>query len=182
MARDLILKALARLGACVEWEGPIEVLLIGGAAGIITGQLSSDRTTGDCDVISYSPPEAMQAAETAATQVAGELGLPLGWLSSEARQLDILPDGWRRRRRHAGTFGKLCVYAIGRRDLLATKFYANRPEDREDIRAMQPTAAELRFVRTYLTMLRVPSRQANLDQVDAATKTLAAFEVGLGHA
>ena len=176
MRRTHILKALAWLGDRVEWEQPVEILLIGGAAGMITGQLAPDRTTLDCDVIDYTPAEAMQAVGIAARRVAQELGLPEGWLSSQARQLNILPDGWRNRRQHVGSFGKLRIYAVGRLDLLATKCYANRPEDREDILAMHPTGEELSFVRTYLTMLRVPSRQANLDQVESALRLVAALK------
>lgn len=182
MPRNLILKALAHLGEELAWSRPIEILLIGGAAGMVTGQLASERTTVDCDVVDYAPAEAMQAVERAAARVAGEMGLPDGWLSSQARQLNILPDGWRSRRQHVGSFGQLHVYAIGRLDLLATKCYANRPQDREDIFAMQPTTGELEFVRTYLTMLRVPSRRANLDQVDAGLRLVDALQEGLGDA
>ena len=182
MQRDHILKALSRLGEQIDWERPIKILLIGGAAGMITGQLAPDRTTEDCDVIDCAPAEAMQVVERAARDVAGKMGLPDGWLSSQARELNVLPDGWRNRRQQVGRFGKLHVYAIGRLDLLATKCYANRPEDREDIFAMQPTAEELGFVRTYLTMLRVPRRQANLDQVDGALHLVAALQEGMGDA
>lgn len=182
MQRDSILKALTRLGEQFDWEKPVEILLIGGAAGMITGELPPDRTTEDCDVIDYTPAEAKLAVEHAARVVAGEIGLPDGWLSSQVRQLKVLPDGWRNRRQQVGLFGKLHVYAIGRLDLLATKCYANRPEDREDIFTMQPTAEELDFVHTYLTMLRVPGRHANLDQVDAALRLLAALREGVGDA
>ncbi len=179
MPRNLILEALAHLGRRLEWARPIEILLIGGAAGMITGQLAAERTTVDCDVIDYAPAEAMPAVEHAAARVARDMGLPEHWLSPQARPLDILPDGWRSRRQHVGSFGQLHVYAIGRLDLLATKCYANRPQDREDIFAMQPTAGELGFVRTYLTMLRVPSRRANLDQVEAALRLVDALQAGL---
>lgn len=50
------------------------------------------------------------------------------------------------------------------------KCYANHTQDREDVQAMKPTREELVFVRTYLNMLRVPSRKANLDQIQWAMK------------
>ena len=176
MARDDIIEALAQVGAHIQGDEAVEILLIGGAAGMIIGELPDQRTTLDCDVIDFVPADAQDKVEKAARQVAREMGLPEGWLSSQARQLNILPDGWRQRRVHIGTFGRLHVYAIGRQDLLATKCYANRPQDREDIHAMRPRADELALVRTYLNMLRVPSREANLDQVDAALRLVTALE------
>jgi hypothetical protein len=114
----------------------------------------------------------LQAAKT----VADECDLPTDWLNSQVSALNILPDGWHTRRVFVGQFGPLAVCACSRQDLLATKFHAGRPRDLGDIQAMAPTREELSFVRTYLTMLRVPSRQANLDQVARALKLLDAFE------
>ena len=176
MGQEEILKALSRVGELLDWPDSVEILLIGGAAGMITGQLAPDRTTLDCDVMHCSPAEAMQPVEDSAGKVAKEAGLPAGWLSSQPQQLDILPDGWRGRRKLVGKFGRLSVFAVGRSDLLATKFYANRAQDREDILAMKPTRDELAFVRGYLGMLRVPSRNANLDQVRSALRLLEAVE------
>ena len=171
-----ILRAINRTGELLQWNGPVEVLLIGGAAGMMTGLLSFGRMTHDCDLIRCEPEEAMQAIETAARIVAAEMGLPDDWFNAQSRQLDILPDGWRNRQKLVGKFGLLHVYAVGRLDLLAMKFYANRVHDRQDLRAMGPQREELTFVRTYLNMLRVPKRQANLDQVQSALRLLAVFE------
>jgi len=118
----------------------------------------------------------MGEVEEAARQAAKEMGLPANWLSSQAQQLDILPDGWRNRRELVGEFGALRVFAVGRADLLATKFYANRAQDREDILAMKPTRDELADVRAYLKMLHVPSRNANLDQVQSALRLVDAID------
>jgi hypothetical protein len=56
------------------------------------------------------------------------------------------------------------------------KFYANRPQDREDITAMKPSRDEIEYSRRYLHMLRVPSRQADLDQVVSAFQLADAIE------
>ena len=170
-----ILSHLARLGDILQFSEPVEIVLIGGAAGILTGQFSAGRVTRDCDVIRYVPNDAQEAVLVAARQVARENGLPEDWLNSKAMTLDILPDGWHVRKVPVGTFGQLHVVALSRQDLLATKFYAAFPRDVEDITAMAPTPKELRLVRTYLTMLRVPSRQADLDQVNHAMALLRAF-------
>ena len=127
---SILIRALSRTGKLLQTDGPAEILLIGGAAGMITTVLDGFRTTADCDVLRCHPPEAMSAIEQAARLAANELDLPTGWLSNQAERLDVLPDGWRGRRIYIGTWGLLTVYAAGRRDLLATKFYANRPQDR----------------------------------------------------
>ena len=176
MTPDIILGHLERLAELLEVDQPVEILLIGGAAGMLTGQFESTRTTADCDVINYVPAESQQAVIHAAKQVAAERNLPECWLNSQAMQLDILPNGWQARKEHIATFGELSIYALSRKDLLATKFYAGYVRDREDIQVMKPTPDELAFVRKYLNMLRVPSRNANLDGVQRALIYLDAIE------
>lgn len=68
------------------------------------------------------------------------------------------------------------IYAASRLDLLCMKFYANRPQDREDIMEMTPTAEEISYVRKYLDMLTLPARQADLDQIACAHKLLEIME------
>jgi hypothetical protein len=171
-----IRKYLQRLGEILSVEAEIEILLIGGAAGMLTDQFSPSRTTTDCDVIRYNPADSQERVLDAAKRVAAEYQLPEAWLNSKAMQLDILPDGWQFRKVHVDTFDSLKVYALSRKDLLATKFYAGHPRDVEDIDAMQPDADELAFAGTYLNMLRVPSRQANLDGVARGMMLLRAME------
>lgn len=91
---EKILGTLKGLSRRVQWDSPIEILLIGGAAGMLTGQLSPKRVTLDCDVMHYAPEEAQKAVLKAAHQVAAEQGLPENWLNSKAMQMNILPDGW----------------------------------------------------------------------------------------
>jgi hypothetical protein len=170
---------LTELGIRLGDTSPVEIVLIGGAAGILTGQLDETRVTTDCDVIRWFPARAQQTVLSVARKMAREKGLPENWINAQAMALDILPDGWHVRKVHIDTFGPLRVSCISRQDLLATKFYAGHPRDVEDITSMSPSADELAFVRTYLNMLRVPSRQANLDQVSSGMQLLAVFK-GLG--
>ncbi len=165
MAKPKILNMLRVLGEHLPPNTKIDIVLIGGAAGVLTEQLPLNRTTTDCDVMFYRPETAGDTILAAAQKVAAQEKLPVSWLNFEAMQLDILPHGWRTRQVHVADFGPLHVYAVSRRDLLAMKCYANHAQDREDVQVMRPTREELAFVRTYLNMLRVPSRQANLDQV-----------------
>ena len=171
-----VLKALKMVGELLDWPGQVEILLIGGAAGMVTGALKPDRTTGDCDVADYSPSGAASAVEQAAQAVAAKLKLPPKWFNDQARQLNVLPDGWRSRRQRIATYGKLTVYAASRLDLLAMKVFAHRLPDRHDIAAMHITRLEIEFVRKYLNMLKVPSRKADLDQVAAAEEYLRLLE------
>ena len=170
-----ILKALERTGRLLDWPDPVEILLVGGAAGMTTGLFDETRNTQDCDVMCCVPSEATNAIIEAATQVAQEMSISRTWLNTQVQQLNILPDGWHTRRQKVGDFGKLHIFAAGRLDLLAMKFYANRTIDREDIVMMKPRLDELAFVQTYLNMLRVPSRQADLDQVTAALRRVRAM-------
>ena len=172
-----ILDALKATAENMQWSGkPVEILLIGGAGAMLTGMLRSERVTQDCDVIDYQPHDGQEAVLTAAAKVATEKGLPEKWLNSKAMDLDILSDGWRSRRILIKKFDRLWIYGASRVDMLVMKFYANRPQDREDIFDMAPTPDELAKVRRYLDMMRVPSKQANLDQVVSAFKLLDAVE------
>lgn len=171
-----VLEALQKVGLLLDWPGRVEVLLVGGAAGMSTKLLGPSRTTKDCDIADFHPAEAAVAVERAAESVAEEMALPKDWLNDKARQLNLLPDGWRVRRKHVASFGKLEVYAASRLDLLAMKVFAHRAPDRQDLAEMRITSEEIEFVRKYLRMLRVPSRRADLDQVAAAEHYLRLVE------
>jgi hypothetical protein len=171
-----LLKALQLLGDLLDWPREVEVLLVGGFAGVITGVLPSERTTADCDVAKLDPAEATNAVKEAAAEVARKLGLRDDWFSDQVAHLNVLPDAWRSRRRAVGRFGKLHVYAVGRLDLLAMKVFAHRRLDRMDLDHMQMSADEADFVRKYLRMLKVPSRKVDLDQVQGAERYLKELE------
>lgn len=175
----MLLELLAELGRRANLAAGVELTVVGGSAGILTGQLSGGRTTTDCDVIRTEPPEEWDALRDLAARIAGERGLPDAWLSDRVSELDVLPAGWRKRRVHAGTFGRLRVLCAGRLDLLAMKAYAGRIQDRADFTDMRPTAGELGFVRRYLDQLRVPGRRANLDQIQSAVRFVDALEESL---
>ena len=54
-------QALSTLGKRFSYHTEVELLLVGGAAGMLTGLLPPARTTTDCDVIAYVPEDAMGA-------------------------------------------------------------------------------------------------------------------------
>jgi len=169
--RITIHKALRRMGELLDRETPVELLLVGGAAGILTGALPVDRYTIDCDVMDYAPPEALGAVELAAGKVAAEMSLRHDWLNSDVQiRRDTLPDGWRERRVLVGKFGRLHVYAAGRFDLIAMKIVAGRPQDLDDLGKLAPTNEELDRIAGHLALLS--KRGTRQDQIDEAMTLL----------
>ncbi len=171
-------RALARPGEVFEYHREVEILIVGGAAGLLTGVLSPSRTTTDCDVMAYSPPNAATAVELAAEAVAEEIGLAPHWLNSDVQiRGDSLPVGWERRRVWVGEFGRLRVWAVSRLDLIAMKVLAGRDQDVEDLSVMRVRADETEFVRTYLDSLA--GRGTPLEEITDARAILNAIEARL---
>lgn len=176
MNTSTVESALRRLGA-VLGDGPeIEILLVGGAAGMITGLLPSTRVTTDCDVMAYLPPDTMVTVESAAAEVAEELGMATNWLNSDVQlRRDTLPDGWEPRKIAAGMYGRLRVSAVSRPDLIAMKVLAARDQDIEDLQAMRIRSDDVAFIETYLNTLA--SKGTQQGQINEARKLLASLEV-----
>lgn len=63
MDHSVVDRALKALGERVQYHAPIELLLVGGAAGMLTGVLGHGRTTLDCDVMVSEPGEALVVIE-----------------------------------------------------------------------------------------------------------------------
>lgn len=171
MNSSTIETALERLGLLVDYPMDVELLLVGGAAAMVTGVLPASRTTTDCDVMDYAPPGSMSAVELAAERVAKELGLAPTWLNSDVQiRRDTLPDGWRQRRVHVGVYGRLHVWAASRLDLIAMKVIAGRAQDLEDLRDMRVRRDEAEFVRRHLASL--PAKGTARSQIEDALVVL----------
>ncbi len=169
-------RALRRLGEVLQYHCDIEILLVGGAAGMVTGVLAPSRVTTDCDVMIYIPPDAMAAVELAAGTVADEMTLSPSWLNSDVQlRLDALPDGWKQRQISVGTYGRLRVYAASRPDLIAMKVLAGRDQDIEDLQAMRIRQDDVDFVTDYLDSL--DSKGTKPEQIEEAKVLLESLEV-----
>lgn len=167
----VIKTALAALGKRFSTSAPIELLVIGGAAGLLSGELSGSTTTGDVDVLLILPPIEWDRMQDAAAKVGDEMGLPANWLNREAGlYAQSLPADWRARRFDVGRFGTLQVWAVGRRDLIAMKFYSHRPQDREHLIQMNVTQEELRFVDRYLDDLAGHADAGRIEMARAVLK------------
>ena len=176
MNTTVIERALEKLGERFSYHTEVELLLVGGAAGMLTGLLPPARTTTDCDVMAYVPEDAMGAVENAAEQVAKELGLAATWLNSNVQlRRDALPDDWQTRRVWIGTWGQLRVFAVSRFDLIAMKVLAGRAQDLEDIRSMKLRRDDVEFVRRYLDGL--PAKGTTPEQMAEAREVLQSLEV-----
>lgn len=151
LSPDTIRLALRRVGERLGAGPDIEILIVGGAAGLLTGQLPGYMTTGDVDVMQVRPPDDAELLE-AAGEVGRELSLPPYWFNRDDVGLfrNTLPGGWEVRQVHVGAFGRLRVYAVHRLDLISMKFMAHRTADREHLNELQVTPDELDFVDRYL--------------------------------
>lgn len=163
--KKALLAALRLTGRKLDWPGPVEIVIAGGAAGMFLGIWAPDRVTEDCDIVNIIPPtQPRRALLQAAREAAEELGLDPEWLNDDFMTfgtLDTLPDGWQTRCVNVGTFGRLKVTSLGRQDLLAMKLHAGREQDILDIRAQLDslTADDIAFMRTYLHSLAGPWRK-----------------------
>jgi len=160
MADADLKQALAALGTRVHAR--TEIVVGGAGALILSGELT--RATSDCDVI-FSNPD-MGRLQEDIRAVADNMNLPAGWLNGSIQSyLDILPPDYRTRLKTLPAQGKLEVAVLNRRDVMVMKLFAARARDLEDIATLQPTSAELEFVRNQLPRLRGidPARAARLE-------------------
>ncbi|MFP4355941.1 MAG: DUF6036 family nucleotidyltransferase [Phycisphaerae bacterium] len=174
-----ILSAFQLAGEKLDWPSEVELVIVGGAAGMLLGIWHAERVTEDADIVEISPPtQPRRAVLQAAKEAAEELGLSPHWLNDDFMAfgtLDTLPDGWRQRCVEIGRFGKLRITSLGRQDLLAMKVYAARPQDIEDVLACSETLThdDLSFIRRYLDSLRASHRkQIGADQLGRAFAVL----------
>lgn len=176
MHTSAVERALCRLGEVLDYHSDVEILLVGGAAGMVTGVLSETRVTTDCDVMVCIPPEALPAVESAARPVANEMELAPDWLNSDVQmRIDSLPDGWQQRKILVGAYGRLRVSAASRWDLIAMKVLAGREQDIEDLYAMRIRCDDVEFVRKYLDTL--PGKGTKPEQISDARELLESLEV-----
>jgi len=141
MLRNEFLQAFGLLGARLHAQA--EIVIAGGSALVLLGVV--DRATADADAVASRPKLSTLSRDIEA--VAEALGLPPTWVNDGVTAYrDLLPADYRTRLVLVGTFGQLTVQSLGRPDLILMKIAAGRPRDLDDLQALAPTAAELRFV------------------------------------
>ncbi len=181
--KEPILAALRMTGERLDWPGVVEIVIAGGAAGMMLGVWAHERVTEDCDIVDMTPAiQPRSAVMRAAKETAEALGWSPDWLNDHFMtfgSLDTLPARWRDRCQPIGVFRKLRVISLGRRDLLAMKLYAGRPQDVEDLRNQEEsfTVDDMRFMREYLDSLKKPWRKhIKAEQLARAYRLLAVLE------
>jgi hypothetical protein len=146
--------ALATAGEHLHLDRGVEILIVGGAAGVLTGALPAGWSTADVDVIHFRLSQDREAVLAAAEEAAQLLSLPPSWISEDVGLFTwTLPQGWETRRVKVGSYGQLQVYAAGRFDLIAMKFLAHRERDLLHLTHLRVTPEELRSVDAYLESL-----------------------------
>lgn len=145
MDRAELLDALADLDSRLPL--PMEIV-IGGGAALILGH-SAQRPTADIDVFRARP--RLAEIRDLIDQVAEERGLPTAWLNDAMKGwADVLPRDFHDRLFAIGSFNRLSLYSLGRPDLVLLKLFSMRAEDIEDLRTLEPTEEDLRFVEAQL--------------------------------
>jgi Nucleotidyltransferase of unknown function (DUF6036) len=177
MESKTIRRALAALGKRLARDGSVEtleLLVVGGAAGLLSGELAGTNTTSDVDVLLVGDWDRIQDA---AASVGIEMNLPANWLNNDAGlYAESLPADWKTRRMDVGCFGALQVWAVGRKDLIAMKFYSHRPQDREHLAQMNVTPEEREFVNRYLDDLAYRTGWANAGKIEMSRQILKNWE------
>jgi hypothetical protein len=145
-----MLKALRGLAANLHTAN-VEMVVVGGAAGILTDLFGESVTTSDIDVIRCLPSAALEDVLDAARKAAYALDLLPAWLSTDVGLYrEDMMRGWEERKVLVLKADPLTVWAIGRVDLIAMKFAAHRTKDREHLEALHPTKEERAMVRAHL--------------------------------
>jgi len=157
--RKTLNMALELLSIRLEENGAnsIELVVCGGSALILSDVVY--RPTKDVDIVAlarkrvlYSPAPLPEDLQTAAAEVAEDLGLPDNWLNNGPSQGEGglfqmgLPEGFSERL-HSKSYGShLIVHFIDRLDQIHFKLYAAVDTGGyhvEDLRALNPTSNEL---------------------------------------
>ncbi|HEV7302433.1 MAG TPA: DUF6036 family nucleotidyltransferase [Tepidisphaeraceae bacterium] len=139
--------ALAEVGEALAAGEQIDILIVGGTAGMLTGLLPDYVATDDVDVMDCHMPADKEAVFDAAERVALTLGLPGSWMSDfAALHRWKLPRGWDERKVLVGLFGRLVVHAVGRQDFITMKLLAHRQKDIDHLSHLRLVADDLKFV------------------------------------
>lgn len=154
------LKALGERMAAKHPGASIKVVVVGGSAGLLSGILDAARVTGDCDVMIAEPANLWPELERTAGEVARDLGLPDRWFNRDCAVFAYcLPLGWEERCDHQETYGALQVWTISRSDQIASKIISapNRPQDLQDLQAMNASREELDIAERAIDRLEAES-------------------------
>ncbi len=144
-----ILKLLNEFDTCLK--GPVEIIICGGAAGII--QHNFNRGTMDIDIIQAIPK--LSQLENAKKHIAEKFELSEDWLNDGAKGfIDFLPDDFTSRLISVkGGFKNLKVRVLSKVDLVIMKLAAFRPEDLMDVEIMGIGKKDIPVIQEAITKI-----------------------------
>jgi hypothetical protein len=152
-------------------EKPVEIVICGGAAGILMHGF--DRSTLDIDIIESSP--RLNEMRSALQQISEENNVSEKWINDGAKGfIDYLPDDFHSRLIPVDEgFHHLKASVLARPDLLMMKLVAFRPADLRDISLMDIDKEDVLIVKKAIAKI------AGFDEKKALTITLFLKEKGL---
>lgn len=157
----------------------LEAIATGGAALALLGIVH--RETRDFDVIEPDLSEAVRDAAQSFAVMVREQGIVLrdDWLNNGPSSLaPLLPEGWRSHLQPLFAGKVLCLWSLGRPELLLAKLWAlcDRAMDLQDCVALAPTPEELREATTWIS-----TQDLNPDWPAHVKSTLEDLARRLGH-
>ena len=154
-----------------QLERPVEIVICGGAAGILMHGFG--RSTLDIDIIESSP--RLNEMRSALQQISDENNVSPKWINDGAKGfIDYLPDDFHSRLTPVDEgFCHLKASVLAKPDLLVMKLAAFRPSDLRDISLMDINKEDLLIVK------KVIAKIAGFDEKKALTITLFLKEKGL---
>lgn len=130
---------------------PINIVLAGGSALLFVG--ATTRATRDGDVIDSSVK--LSKIKSQIIEVAKEVGIEEDWLNDDvATWKHLLPPDWKEHLEAVGSFGKLTIKSLSRRDLILLKSAAGRGRDIKDLGIMEPSQAEIEFLASEIERIK----------------------------
>ncbi len=148
---------------CCKRKGKkYELIIFGSSSLLIQGICRPDRVTMDIDLIE---PKIDTHLQLIAAEIAEEHGISMQWLNSAGHIFSQdIPKQWRQRTKLVFKGEFIIVKTLGRKDLIATKFYSycmrNLNTDKDDLIDLHPSKSELNFAKEWTLSLKdCPNRE-----------------------
>ena len=154
--RKNIHNLFVRIDECLEKrDEKHDLIIFGSGALLIQGICRHDRVTMDIDLVE---PKMNITLQLIASEIAEEYGMDMKWLNSAGNIFSRnFPNNWKNRTKLIFKGNCLTVKVLGRKDLIATKFYAycirNLKTDKDDLIDLKPSKDNLQFSKQWVLSL-----------------------------
>lgn len=155
----------------------VDVVLVGGAAGVLAKHLPAGWSTVDVDLMQVRPAGARDQFLEMAALAGEQLGLHRGWVNDDVGLYkNSLPVGWDGRLALVWQFDRLTVSVVSRIDFIVMKFLAHRSQDIEHLKLMNLTSDELVEAQRHIDLWREESVE-NIGTAEQAAAYIKAWVV-----